>query len=119
MTEPSTTDGASRSTVDAAAWERIERKCLAGRIGDRRARVVNAVYEAEEALQDGDCLIAEQMSELCGVAENDLVAVADAEAWEHPPQMPAGVIWEMTNHPNADGVAPREYVDDTGEGTDE
>jgi len=47
MTEPSVTDGASRSAADAVAWERVGRTCLAGRIGDRRARVVNAVYEAE------------------------------------------------------------------------
>lgn len=42
---------------------------------------------------------------------------AGVEPWsDPPPRIPMGVMWELTNHPKAEGVDPRDYVDEECEG---
>jgi len=53
--------------------------------------------------------------------ENEVAPVAGVEPWgDPPPRIPMGVLWELTDHPKAEGVDPWEYVDeDDVEDTDE
>jgi len=47
------------------------------------------------------------------VVEEAAAPAAGCEPWgDDPPKIPAGVLYELTDHPNADGVDPREYLDD-------
>lgn len=48
--------------------------------------------------------------------ENEVAPVAGLDPWGNPPpRIPMGTLWELTNHPQAEGVDPREYVDARGD----
>jgi len=50
----------------------------------------------------------------------ELAPVAGAEPWGNPPpRIPMDVLWQLTEHPRADGVDPREYIDDDDGGADQ
>lgn len=103
-------------------WERAGRQLLAGELGEARCQVSDAVRDLEETLRAGDDVDAGQVREARRAlnrahrALEQYVATTtdDVEPWERPPDIPMCRLWELTNHPKAEGVDPRAYVDDGG-----
>jgi hypothetical protein len=104
----------------AVTWKKIGRELLRIELTDHRVELRSAFYDAEEALQNGDELTHEHVHALRLAlndarerVENQLAPAAGGEPWGRPsPRIPSGVLWEWTNHPKAEGVDPREYVED-------
>jgi len=104
----------------AATWEKIGRELLRSELTDRRFELEDAFYDVEEALENGDELTHEHVYALRVAlnkaqerVENELAPAAGVEPWGNPPpRIPMGVLWKLTDHPKAEGVDPREYVED-------
>ena len=100
-------------------WETVGRSLLTRELGNRRAELEDAFYDAAEALRTGEEITREDVLALRVAlnkartrVEEDLAPVAGVEPWGEPvPQVPMGVMWELTQHPKAEGVDPREYVE--------
>lgn len=104
-------------------WENVGRELLIRELGQRRAELEDAFHDVERALRQGDELTDEQvialrfaLNEGRECVESHLAPVAGVEPWgDPPPRIPMAVLWELTNHPKAEGVDPREYVEDEEE----
>lgn len=107
----------------AATWETVGRELLTSELTERRFELEEAFHDVEEALRNGDELTHEHVHALRVAlnkarerVENQLAPAAGVEPWgSPPPRIPMGVLWELTDHPKAEGIDPREYVDDLEE----
>lgn len=131
-------DGDDRDDVPewATTWAEVGRELLRGELAEIRFELEGAFREAEEALYgeyDGEgrysgdltpehvYAMRRALNRARERVENEVAPVAGVEPWgDPPPRIPMGVMWELTSHPKAEGVDPREYVDDVdGEDADE
>ena len=119
----------------ATTWEELGRELLRGELAEIRFELQEAFHEAEEALYgrcDGEGrysgeLTAEHvrafrvaLNRARERVENQVAPAAGVEPWGDPPaRIPMGVMQELTEHPRADGVDPREYVNDDDGGADQ
>jgi hypothetical protein len=108
-------------------WPRVGRELLHGELSDRRFELDAAFRDAEGTLAGHDTgtpyagdldaddvrALRQALNRARRVVETYAVRVVDGvEPWGDPrPQMPYDVLYEMSDHPRADGVGPREYVD--------
>jgi hypothetical protein len=90
---------------------------------ERRFGIEEALREVEGALsdkpQDPSEVTPEQVRQLrrelnraLHHVENHLAAAVGVEPWEEPPRIPMSKLFELTEHPRAEGVDPLDYVDD-------
>lgn len=104
----------------AVTWERVGRDLLTRELTERRFDLEEAFYDVEDALRDGEEVTPDHVHALRVAlnrarerVENELAPVAGVEPWgDPPPRIPMGVMWELTDHPQAEGVDPREYVEE-------
>ena len=106
----------------AVTWAEVGRELLRGEMIDCRFQLEDAFRDIEETLYETDeCsgeVTHEQVRQLRIAlnkarhhVENHLAPVAGAEPWGDPaPRVPMGVLWELTDHPKAEGVDPLDYV---------
>lgn len=108
-------------------WAEIGRQLLRSELAEARAGVEDAFHRIEESLYgdyDGEGqysgdLTEEDLRELRQAlnharrqVEERVAPVAGGEPWgSNVPQIPMGVLWELTDHPRAPGVDPQEYVE--------
>jgi len=111
----------------AITWAEVGSELLRAELADIRFEFEEAFHEAEEALYgeyDGEGRYSGDLSPEHVYAmrralnrarervENEVAPVAGVEPWgDPPPRIPMGVLWELTNHPKAEDVDPREYVE--------
>lgn len=103
-----------------ATWESVGRELLMNEMGDCRFDLEDAFHAVEETLRAGDDVTEEHVRALRSAlneaqerVEEQLAPAAGVGSWGDPkPRIPMGVLWEMTSHPKAEGVDPRDYVDD-------
>jgi len=103
-----------------AVWEQVGRDLLLIEFIDIRQEVEAVFRDAEEAICNEGELTPEHITAMRFAlnrarerVENVSAPVAGVEPWGHPqPNIPNGVLWEMTDHPRADDVDPRDYVDE-------
>jgi len=113
-----------------AMWEQLGRELLYGELAEIRYEIEEVFRDAEDAINRGgqddgsDDLTPEHITALRRAlnrardcVENEVAPVAGVDPWSHPlPEIPNGVLWEMSDHPMADDVDPRDYVDEECEG---
>jgi hypothetical protein len=119
MSSATPTDCVDDDAEATELWERAGRKAAAMQLVDAH----HDVDEALAALTDATMLVGEDPSpEQVRTARRALNAArwaleayaapaAGVEPWgDPPPRIPTGVLWELTDHPKADDVDPREYL---------
>jgi len=110
----------------AVTWEEIGRELLHNELAEIRFELEGAFQEAEEALcgehaSGGRCsgdLTHDHVHTLRAAlnrarehVENHAAPVAGAKPWGNPPpRLLIGVMQELTDHPQAEGVDAREYI---------
>jgi hypothetical protein len=113
-------DGGDEDTGQHSdAWEMVGRELLHNELAQRRIDIEDAFHDAEEALRNGEDLTYEDVHSLRVAlntarerVENELAPAAGVEPWGNPPpRIPMRVLWELTDHPKAEGIDPREYVE--------
>lgn len=108
-------------------WGRVGRELLHGELSGRRLELDAAFRDAEGTLAGHDTgtpyagdLDADDVRALRQALNRARRAVEtyaarvvdDVEPWGEPrPEIPMAVLWELAEHPRADGVDPWEYVD--------
>ncbi|MDQ2072825.1 hypothetical protein RBH20_09790 [Haloarcula sp. H-GB4] len=124
MTHGAVTAADGDEDEGARVWEQVGRKLLRDELTNLRLELQESFHDAEMALcGDGEHpgeitpehVIALRMAlnRARERVEKQVAPVAGVEPWSDPlPQIPRGVMWELTDHPNAEGVDPREYVDE-------
>jgi len=116
-TDPETSD----------VWAEVGRDLLRSELAEARAEVEDTFRRIEDALYggyDGEGkysgeLTEEDLRELREAlnrarycVEQRVAPVAGGKPWgDRLPQIPKGVLWEVTNHPRAPGVDAREYIE--------
>jgi hypothetical protein len=109
-------------------WEQSGRKAAGMQLVGAHHDVEEILFEVTaETMLVGEDPTADQIREARmalntarRVLEEFVAPAAGEEPWGEPmPDIPVGVLWEMTDHPRAEGVDPREYLDDAPEETDE
>jgi hypothetical protein len=123
-------DGGDERDGRRRVWEAVGRELLCGELSDHRIALEDAFRDAEEGLYgtynggeySGDLTpehitaMRRALNEARWFLEEVAAPAAGCESWGDPqPDIPAGVLWDWTDHPRADGVDPREYVDDEDE----
>jgi len=124
MSSATPTDGVDDDVEAAELWERAGRKAAA-------MQLVGAHHDLDDAfaaLTDRTMLVGEDPSpEQVRAARRALNAArwaleayaapaAGVDPWgDPPPRIPNGVLWELTDHPKADDVDPREYLPEDGD----
>ena len=116
-------DGGDEERPDL--WERAGRHAAAMKLVDAHHDADDAYYAlTEETMLVGEDPSPEQVRtarEALNAArwalEQYAAPAAGVEPWgDPPPRIPMGVLWELTDHPKADGVDPRAYLpEDTDE----
>jgi len=104
--------------VATASWERVGREVVAGELSESRAEVEDAFRDIERTLRSGEAVDADQvrdarmeLNRAYRVLERYVATTSDdVEPWELPPDIPTGRLWDLTDHPKAEGVDPREYL---------
>lgn len=116
----------NHETKREAMYAQIGRELLRGELAEMRFEVEEAFGEAEEALYgeyDGEGEYSGEITPEHVVAlraalnrarervENHVAPLAGLDPWGNPPpRIPMDVLWELTDHPQADDVDPREYA---------
>jgi len=117
------TDGAGNDDVDEDRdlWDRVGRKAAAMQLADAHHDVDEALYTlTEETMLVDEDPSPEQvraarraLNAARWALEEYAAPAAGIEPWGDPPlRVPMGVLWELTDHPKAEGVDPREYVEE-------
>jgi hypothetical protein len=116
-------DGVNEERPDL--WDHVGRHAAAMELVDAHHDVGKALGElTEETMLVGEDPSPEQVRtarEALNAARWALgqyaAPAAGVEPWgDPPPRIPMGVLWELTDHPKADGVDPRAYLpEDTDE----
>jgi len=105
----------------ADVWEQLGRELLRGQLAEKRFDLEDAFNNAEEALYgEQDNLSPEHVITMRRAlnrardrVETMVAPIAGVEPWSDPrPDIPQGILWEMSDHPMAEGVDPRDYVDE-------
>jgi len=117
LTDDADVEGDDRGDL----WVRVGRKAVARELDGARHDVDTALHDvAVDTMYHGEDPTPEQvraarraLNEARARLEESVAPAAGVEPWGDPPaDVPMGVLWELTNHPKADGVDPREYLDE-------
>jgi len=122
MSSAARTDGAGDDVDERGdLWARVGREAVGNQLNGARHDVEAVMHDiAVETLFAADDPSPEQvrkarqaLNEARWILEEFVAPAAGVESWGDPPmRVPMGVLWDLTNHPKADGVDPREYVEE-------
>ena len=124
MTDETPADADDPTVGCPDLWERVGRKAAAQELEGARYDVKDSLHALTvETMFRGDDPSREQvvaarraLNDARRILEEFIAPAAGAESWGDPvPEVPMGVLWDMTDHPRAEDVDPREYLEEETE----
>lgn len=99
-------------TDDNTKWETVGRRAVSTQLNEARFDVEGTLRGLAGDLRDGKDIDPSDVREARKalnraqrILEEQVAPVAGAEVWGEPtPDIPMGRLWEMSNHPRAEGT---------------